>query len=125
MYLAAYDRLSPANTSGKWKEMMRLAEQRAGRQSWATLWQFNGCWKELEDAHELLVWMFLFDGVFRVRLDAWWTCKPEVEVTDDRREGFLCLDKTPALLSCPSGEIIVESLVNLGKGLAGPLNRAT
>jgi hypothetical protein len=114
MYLAVFDRLSPANRLRIQEEAWDLAAQRAGDEKWQTLLYFNGYWRDRADARELLAWTLLHDGVFRIRIEA--SNVPFVtEPVEGKEDRFVGQDGGKGFLACPSGEIIVDSLSRLGE----------
>ncbi len=120
MYLAIFDRLSAVNRPGVWDEAMEQARQRAGKEEWQTLLYFNGYWRERADARELLAWILLFDGVFRVAVKVFANSSAykSFEGEEDR---FVGQDHGTGSLFCPSGEIIVENLPKLGLNVLRPM----
>jgi hypothetical protein len=119
-YLAVFDRLSPANRPGAWDRGWRQAKRRAGRESWAHLWYFNGYWAERADAGEVLAWVLVFDGVFQIRAEVF-TVLPSDLPERTTTGGFLAPEDGSGLLECPSGEIVVDSLGHLGDPTQRPI----
>src|SRR5207245_22632 len=75
---------------------------------------FNELWAEGGRAHELLPWVLLFDGVFRVRIEVL-PSGSEPSVRALQRGRFLGNLGSEGVLFCPSGEVVVAPLLSLGE----------
>ncbi|MDQ3327239.1 MAG: hypothetical protein M3506_01765 [Chloroflexota bacterium] len=82
------------------------------------LYHFNQLWLDAAARGEILTWIVLFNGVFKVALEMMPPDRP-LEHADEQRGGFL--SDEPSLLSCPNGRILVASLDRLGQGDLEPL----
>lgn len=111
MYLAALDALSPANTLGKWDNVMRIAHNQSILEPYNQMLHFNSVWSEYAATNHLLTWTFNFDGVYRVDVVVLPSKNsfPELET-----EAFVGVEDIPAQLWCPSGKLIITSLHSLG-----------
>lgn len=106
MYLALFDRQSPANDPEHYRAL-QIMQEAAGREEGA----FNDYWSGLAAEGHLLVWPLLFDGVFRVDLCA----SPPETLPDALSPEWLNhgAEGSPRLVA-PSGELVVCSLHRLG-----------
>ena len=119
LYLGIFDCASAINQLGKWDEIFKDAERKAGRKHWQTLIYLNANWGELAQQGQVLSWITLFDGVFKVELRLLPEI-PQIEFKENETEHFLGDGKTNRLF-CPTGEIVVASLGDLGTALIVPL----
>jgi len=111
MYLAIFDRLSPVNTVGRWDEVWEQAKRKAGSVADKQLYYFNDSWSDYSNSHDLLAWVLNFDGVYRIQV----VILPYENINQGDIQEFIGIEGQLALLQCPSGELIVESLYNLGQ----------
>lgn len=119
-YAAIFDVRSPVNVAGNFHEIMRKANRQAmkAQQGWSALFRFNDHWIEAAGRGEILAWVLLFDGVFKVEA----TVLASSPIADPPREqtcGFLGQQYHP--LACPSGHIVAASLSDLGNRALEPL----
>jgi hypothetical protein len=119
LYLGVFDVDSPANTAKQWENLSEKARRDAGRKSWQALFHFNGGWVRLAEKGELLSWITLFDGVFKVELRLL-SENPQIAFKESETNFFLGEGKFNRLY-CPSGKIAVASLGDLGTDLIIPM----
>ncbi len=111
MYLAVFDALSPANTPGKWDEAWNLSGSQSVSEPYLRLFFFNDFWADYATSHHLLAWTLIFDGVYRTEI----VVSPnEINNSEQEPQSFIGAKDTLAQLWCPSGELVVTSLYELG-----------
>ena len=118
LYLGIFDFASPVNSLGKWDGLFYDAERKAGSEHWQTLFYLNDSWVELAQQGQLLSWITLFHGVFKVELRLL-AETPQIEFEENETKHFLGDGKANRLF-CPTGEIVVASLGDLGTDLIVP-----
>ena len=124
MYMGVLDRQSSANTPQRFEQLLQEARSPAGVESWATIPRLNALLEDLAAAGVLLSWVLVFDGVFRVCVGVL-PEGPEGSAALQRPTAFVGETGPEAFLSCPSGEIVVESLHRLGDPAVRPLVRVS
>lgn len=112
LYLGIFDIDSPVNRANQWENLFDKAKQGAGRESWQTLFYFNGNWIDFAEKGELLSWITLFHGVFKAELRLL-PENPQTVFKENETKKFLGEGKYNRLY-CPSGKIAVASLADLG-----------
>ena len=118
-YFGIFDLGSSSNRPEKWDEAFRTAKQMARRQEWKALFHLNQGWIDLAGEGELLSWITLFDGVFKVELRILGE-QSKFEFGAEAKGDFLG-ERKENLLNCPSGNIAVDSLSRLGSTSMTPL----
>jgi hypothetical protein len=124
MYLGIFDRASPANSPGRFRRTLEEAQRLAGRQGWKGIPHFNKLWGDLARAGAVLAWVLVFDGVFRIRLEVLPPRSADTPGAGDVGT-FLGTAGPSASLLCPSGEIVVAPLLQLGDASLRPLVTVT
>ena len=119
LYLGIFDYASPANRPDKWDELFSDAKRKAGIESWQSLFYLNDSWIELAEQGYLLSWITLFHGVFKVELRLL-SEVPQIEFKKNEIKHFLGEGKANRLF-CPTGEIVIASLGDLGTNKIVPL----
>lgn len=117
-YYGIFDLASAANRPGKWDDEYQAAKQMAGGQEWSALFHLNQSWIDLAGDGELLSWITLFDGVFKVEIRILGE-QPKIDFGEEA--GHFLGEGNDNLLNCPSGNMIVESLTRLGSKSMVPL----
>jgi hypothetical protein len=112
-YIGIFDRESAVNVVGTFDRFMRTATKEAteDQQRWPSLYHFNQQWVDCAARGELLTWIVLFDGIFKASVEVL-DPSPVLVLTDWQKQQYLADE--PYLLSCPSGELMVASLSDLG-----------
>lgn len=118
MYLWLYDRLSPANRDGIIEEAFTASRDRSD--DTLNLFRFNGYWMARGAEAETVTWTFLLDGVYRIRLEVL------PSLTDPRfpplsSNNSLGGEKVCGYLNCPSGELLVSSITQIGTDNGTPI----
>lgn len=116
-YFGIFDSVSPANLPGKWDDAFQSAKQMAGRQEWSALFHLNQSRIDLAREGALLSWITLCDGVFKVEVKIL-AAEPKIEFGE---KGHFLGEGKENLLCCPSGNIVVDSLTQLGSNSVYPL----
>ncbi len=113
-YIGIFDASSPMNIQNLYAAFMDVAKAQAksNGEGWASLYYFNQQWIDAASRSEILVWIVLFDGIYKIAMDVH-PLSPRLVLTDEQKEPFL--GDRLHLLSCPSGRIIVASLSDLGR----------
>lgn len=120
LYLGIFDYASPVNRPDKWDELFSDAKRKAGWwKQWQSLFYFNDSWIELAQKGHLLSWITLFHGVFKVELRLL-AETPQIEFEENETNHFLGEGKANRLF-CPTGEIVLASLGDLGTDKIVPL----
>lgn len=119
LYLGVFDISSSANTVNQWDKIFDKAKKDAGKESWQTLFYINDGWINLAEKGELLSWITLFHGVFKVELRLL-PENPQIAFRENEKKHFLGQGKYNRLY-CASGKITVASLGNLGTDLILPM----
>ena len=119
LYLGIFDLSSSVNSVGKFMSLFHEAERKSRKDAWLTLGHFNESWINLAEQGELLSWITLFHGVFKVELRLL-TEIPQVEFNKNETNRFLG-DGEANRIFLPTGEIVVASLGDLGTELSMPL----
>jgi len=118
-YYGIFDLASAANQPGKWEDEFQAAKEKAGSEEWSALFHLNQSWIDLAGQGELLSWITLFDGVFKVEIRILGE-QAKFEFGEEAARHFLG-ERKENLLNCRSGKIIVESLTRLGSTSLIPL----
>lgn len=120
LYLGIFDIASSVNCVGKFMSLFHEAERNSRKDPWLTLGHFNESWIQLAEQGELLSWITLFHGVFKVELRLLAEI-PQIEFTENEINRFLG-DGEANRIFFPTGEIVVASLGDLGTELIIPLS---
>lgn len=120
LYLGIFDYASPVNKIGEWDVLIQDAERKAGKEHWKTLFYLNENWAKLAEQGHVLSWITLFDGVFKAELRLLAAETPQIQFKENETEHFLGDGKANRLF-CPTGEIVVASLGDLGTDLIVPI----
>ena len=120
-YLGIFDYASAANCAGMWDRVFSAAQRKAEPETWQTLFHLNDEWIDLAAQGQLLSWITLFEGVFKVELRLLAEL-PQVQFQEAETQRFLGGGKTNRLF-CPSGEIVIASLGELGKASIAPITK--
>ncbi|MBI2931055.1 MAG: hypothetical protein HYY16_05340 [Planctomycetes bacterium] len=113
-YLGIFDRASPVNDPRiPWRARRVLTHPETD------IADFNAFWGRFQDRGDLLAWIVLFDGVFKGEFTVWPEETPR-EFTPAQYEPFLGHETRERYLVCPTGELIIASLRELGSPALEP-----
>ena len=111
MYLAMFDLLSVVNSPNKWEEAMKEAHTLSASEPYKRMLHFNNIWSEYAASKCLLAWTFNFDGVYRVKVVV---SSMGADTMELEAEPFIGVEDGGAQLRCPSGQLVISSLHDLG-----------
>lgn len=119
-YIGIFDALSAANAIGLFATSMHVAKRRTAAmgQRGTDILEFNQLWIDAAARGEILVWVVLFDGVYKV-IARVLPFRPSITPTMEQTTAFL--GQEYHALFCPSGRIMVASLSDLGSQSLEPL----
>lgn len=119
LYLGIFDITSVVNSVNQWEKVWDKAKRDVGKESWQTLFYANDSWIDFAKKGEVLSWITLFHGVFKVELRLISEYSQLVFKANETKH-FLGEGEFNRLY-CPSGKITVASLGDLGTDLISPI----
>jgi hypothetical protein len=109
-YLVFLDRKSPYNCPDAILQQLQSAKDACLEDPDFGLWNFNGRLMDLGDAHELLSWSFLFDGVYKLEVQVS-ASGLDLELPPDFEwEQVFVQGRVEATIRFPSGELLLAGL---------------
>ncbi|MEW6735970.1 MAG: hypothetical protein AB1489_32045 [Acidobacteriota bacterium] len=116
-YAGIFDLYSSANKIDLIKTLMNKANAEAikANNESSTLYYFNHYLKELGENNELLSWVLLFEGVYKIQAEVRSLADGSIL---NKSQHFL---GDSNVLKCPSGKIAVASLGSLGSQYLNPI----
>jgi hypothetical protein len=113
-YVGIFDLASEANSPGRFDAFLRQAgdDAKAAGEDWKHIYYFNQKWVDAAVRGEVLSWIVVFDGVFKVAVDL---IPPGPPLAPTGQQVRSLLAGEVYRLNCPSGAVTIDSLSHLGR----------